>query len=98
MAVGGSTIIHSTDGVTWKAASATTEADLSGVTYGADRFVAVASDGTILYSLNGDHWMEASAPERVVDEEGGRLEGDSLGRQPLRRSGIPPLREDSAQR
>ena len=79
VAVGGSTIIHSTDGVTWKAASAATEANLSSVTYGADRFVAVAYDGTILYSVNGDHWIEASAPERVVDEEGGRLDGVAWG-------------------
>ena len=62
VAVGfGGTIVHSTDGATWTAASATaTEEDLAGVAWGRGRFVAVAFSGTVVHSADGMSWESAS--------------------------------------
>ena len=66
VAVGrGGTILHSSDGIRWDAA---TEAGagvplptLDGVAWGGERFVAVAGwTDSIVHSLDGEHWQEAS--------------------------------------
>ena len=62
VAVGdGGTIVHSTDGATWTAASATApEEILTGVAWGGGRFVAVALSGTVVHSADGVSWESAS--------------------------------------
>ena len=66
VAVGwGGTILHSSDGIRWDAA---TEAGagvplptLTGVAWGGERFVAGGWTDSIVHSLDGEHWQEASS-------------------------------------
>src|SRR5690606_36804498 len=50
----------STDGLTWTSHDSGTTDWLTGVMYGAGKFVAVGDQGRILNSTDGIHWMDAA--------------------------------------
>jgi len=56
-AVGGSTILTSQDGVSWKDSGLLDQGPLFAIAYGDNRFVAVGSGGAILTSTDGLTWV-----------------------------------------
>jgi hypothetical protein len=67
VAVGGTNVVRSTDGVTWTPSVSATATNLSVVTFGKDLFVGAGLHGTIQTSTNGDVWtMRTNGTTRAL--------------------------------
>jgi hypothetical protein len=60
VAVGGTNVVTSTDGISWRSTGSGTATNLFGITHGNGGFVGVGSRGTIQTSTNGDTWTTRS--------------------------------------
>jgi hypothetical protein len=74
-------ILYSSDGIRWDAATGAGAGvplpNLEGVSWGGDRFVAVAGwTDSIVHSLDGEHWQEASLPDDLYGLRGVMWAGD----------------------
>ena len=60
IAIGGTSICTSTDGITWTARTSGTSSAVVGVCYNGSKFVAIDAGGGIIFSTNGTTWVKSA--------------------------------------